>query len=49
MSEIVREAGKIVHGHQHETNDTGKSDLHNSKLANKLDPRVRSDNGEDGN
>lgn len=46
MSEIKRKVEKVVHGHQYETNDTGKGDLHDSNLANKLDPRVRTEDGE---
>ncbi|KAJ5889671.1 hypothetical protein N7504_010481 [Penicillium tannophilum] len=46
MSEIKRKVEKVVHGHQYETNDTGKGDLHDSNLANKLDPRVRTEDGD---
>ncbi|KAJ5813824.1 uncharacterized protein N7503_000574 [Penicillium pulvis] len=46
MSEIMRKVEKVVHGHQYETDDTGQGDLHDSDLANKLDPRVRTENGD---
>ncbi|KAJ6002945.1 hypothetical protein N7451_005492 [Penicillium sp. IBT 35674x] len=46
MSEILRKVEKVLYGHQYETNDTGTSDLQDSNLANKLDPRVRTETGD---
>ncbi|KAJ5657600.1 uncharacterized protein N7484_001249 [Penicillium longicatenatum] len=47
MSEIIREAEKVVHGHQHDTNNTGKGESHDSKLPNKLDSRIRTEHDDD--